>query len=145
MSVGRTETIASRTAASRLRSVSMRPTGVSAFSGGHDVTRLPAAFNEAVTNSYSAIRCGSLKRTLRSMSPTCQPRSAVEYAKKAHSLAPNDPSAARLLAAAFRAAGKLSDAEELLVMAMAIKSENDTLTAELRHDLAEVRRLLAQS
>ena len=74
-----------------------------------------------------------------------QPRSAVEYAKKAHSLAPSDPSAARLLAAAFRAAGKLSDAEEVLVMAMALKSENDILTAELRHDLAEVRRLLAQS
>jgi len=74
-----------------------------------------------------------------------QPRSAVEYAKKAHSLAPGDPSSARLLAAAFRAAGKLSDAEEVLVMAMALKSENDVLTAELRNDLAEVRRLLAQS
>jgi tetratricopeptide (TPR) repeat protein len=74
-----------------------------------------------------------------------QPRSAVEYAKKAHSLAPNDPSSARLLAAAFRSAGKLPDAEEVLVMAMAIKSENDALTSELRHDLAEVRRLLAQS
>jgi tetratricopeptide (TPR) repeat protein len=73
-----------------------------------------------------------------------QPRSAVEYAKKAHSLASNDPSSARLLAAAFRAAGKLTDAEEVLVMAMALKSENDTLTAELRHDLAEVRRLLSQ-
>ena len=73
-----------------------------------------------------------------------QPKSAVEYAKKAHSLAPNDASAARLLAAAFRSAGKLSDAEEVLVMAMAIKSENDVLTAELRNDLAEVRRQLAQ-
>jgi Flp pilus assembly protein TadD len=73
-----------------------------------------------------------------------QPRSAVEYAKKAHSLAPTDPSSARLLAAAFRAAGKLSDAEEVLVMAMALKSENDVLASELRHDLAEVRRLLAQ-
>jgi hypothetical protein len=73
-----------------------------------------------------------------------QPRSAVEYAKKAHGLASNDPSSARLLAAAFRAAGKLTDAEEVLVMAMALKSENDTLTAELRHDLAEVRRLLSQ-
>jgi tetratricopeptide (TPR) repeat protein len=73
-----------------------------------------------------------------------QPRTAVEYAKKAHSLAPSDPSSARLLAAAFRAAGKLSDAEEVLVMAMALKSENDILTSELRHDLAEVRRLLAQ-
>jgi len=67
----------------------------------------------------------------------------VEYAKKAHSLAPSDPSSARLLAAAFRDAGKLSDAEEVLVMAMALKSENDVLTSELRHDLAEVRRLLA--
>jgi len=73
-----------------------------------------------------------------------QPRSAVEYAKKAHSLAPSDPSSARLLATAFRSAGKLSDAEEVLVMAMALKSENDTLTSELRNDLAEVRRLLAQ-
>ena len=74
-----------------------------------------------------------------------QPKSAVEYAKKAYSLAPHDPSSARLLAAAFRAAGKLSDAEEVLVMAMALKSENDILTSELRNDLAEVRRLLAQS
>ncbi len=73
-----------------------------------------------------------------------QPRTAVEYAKKAHGLSSQDPSSARLLAAAFRAAGKLTDAEEVLVMAMAMKSENDTLTAELRHDLAEVRRLLAQ-
>ncbi len=73
-----------------------------------------------------------------------QPRSALEYAKKAYSLAPGDPSSARLLATAFRSSGKLSDAEEVLVMAMALKSENDTLTTELRHDLAEVRRLLAQ-
>jgi len=73
-----------------------------------------------------------------------QPRSAVEYAKKAHSLSPNDPSSARLLASAFRSAGKLSDAEEVLVMAMAMKSENDTLMAELQHDLAEVRRLISQ-
>lgn len=72
-----------------------------------------------------------------------QPKSAVEYAKKAQVQAPNDASAARLLATAFRAAGKLSDAEEVLVMAMAMKSENDTLTSELRYDLAEVRRLLA--
>lgn len=73
-----------------------------------------------------------------------QPRSAVEYAKKAHSLAPSDPSSARLLAASFRAAGKLNDAEEVLIMAMAMKSENDALSSELRNDLAEVRRLLAQ-
>ncbi|MCW5808887.1 MAG: DnaJ domain-containing protein, partial [Deltaproteobacteria bacterium] len=72
-----------------------------------------------------------------------QPRTALEYAKKAQMQAPTDPSAARLLATAFRAAGKLSDAEDVLVMAMALKTENDALAAELRHDLAEVRRLLA--
>jgi hypothetical protein len=71
-----------------------------------------------------------------------QPRTAVEYAQKAYSQTPNDVSCARLLAHAFRAAGKLNDAEEVLVMAMAMKSENDVLTSELRHDLAEVRRML---
>jgi len=74
-----------------------------------------------------------------------QPRTAVEYAQKAYAQTPNDVSCARLLAHAFRAAGKLNDAEEVLVMAMAMKSENDVLTSELRHDLAEVRRMLASS
>lgn len=96
----------------------------------------------------AAVRVDSQPRYLRRAASCAlaanQPRSAVEYAKKAHSLAPTDPSSARLLASAFRAAGKLSDAEEVLVMAMALKSENDVLTSELRHDLAEVRRLLAQ-
>jgi hypothetical protein len=96
----------------------------------------------------AAVRVDSQPRYLRRAASCAlaagQPRSAVEYAKKAHSLAPNDPSSARLLAAAFRSAGKLSDAEEVLVMAMALKSENDILTSELRNDLAEVRRLLAQ-
>ena len=71
-----------------------------------------------------------------------QPKTALEYAKKAQSQAPDDPSCARLLATAFKAVGKLADAEDVLVMAMAMKSENDVLTSELRNDLAEVRRLL---
>lgn len=71
-----------------------------------------------------------------------QPHTALEYAKKAQSNAPSDPSLARLLASAFKACGKLTDAEDVLVMAMALKSENDVLMAELRNDLAEVRRLL---
>jgi tetratricopeptide (TPR) repeat protein len=71
-----------------------------------------------------------------------QPRTALEYAKKAQSTSPSDPSLARLLAIAFKATGKLADAEEVLVMAMALKSENDALGAELRSELAEVRRLL---
>ena len=71
-----------------------------------------------------------------------QPRTALEHAKKAQSRSPSDPSLARLLATAFKACGKLGDAEEVLVMAMALKSENDQLGQELRNDLAEVRRLL---
>jgi tetratricopeptide (TPR) repeat protein len=71
-----------------------------------------------------------------------QPRTALEHAKKAQARSPSDPSLARLLATAFKACGKLADAEEVLVMAMALKSENDVLMVELRNDLAEVRRLL---
>lgn len=101
---------------------------------------------EAMKLFAAAVRVDAQARYLRRAASCAlaagQPRTAVEYAKKAHSLAPTDPSAARLLASTFRAAGKLVDAEEVLVMAMALKSENDVLTSELRNDLAEVRRLM---
>jgi tetratricopeptide (TPR) repeat protein len=101
---------------------------------------------EAMKLFSAAIRIDPHTKYLR-RSASCalaanQPRTALEHAKKAQSRSPSDPSLARLLASAFRACGKLTDAEEVLVMAMALKSENDTLTAELRNDLAEVRRLL---
>lgn len=97
----------------------------------------------------AAVRIDPQTRYLR-RAATCalaaeQPKTALEYAKKAQAQAPSDPSSARLLASAFKATGKLSDAEDVLVMAMALKNENDVLTAELRNDLAEVRRLLAAS
>jgi len=102
---------------------------------------------EAMKLFAAAVRVDPQARYLRRAASCAlaanQPKTAVEYAKKAHALAPNDPSVARLLAAAFRAAGKLEDAEEVLVIAMALKTENDVLAAELRNDLAEVRRLLA--
>ena len=95
----------------------------------------------------AAVRIDSHTRYLRRAASCAlaagQPKTAVEYAKKAQTQQPEDPSSARLLAAAFRAVGKLADAEEVLVMAMALKSENDTLGAELRNDLAEVRRMIA--
>jgi predicted Zn-dependent protease len=95
----------------------------------------------------AAVRIDPQTRYLR-RAATCalaanQPKSALEYAKKAQIQTPNDPSSARLLASAFRAVGKLADAEDILVMAMAMKTENDALMMELRYDLAEVRRLLA--
>lgn len=72
-----------------------------------------------------------------------QPKTGLEYAKKAQQAAPEDPSTARLLATAFRANGKLEDAEDVLLAATLLKTENDVLSNELRNDLAEVRRQLA--
>jgi len=83
-----------------------------------------------------------LRRAANCAMTAGQPKTAVEYAKKAQAQAPTDASALRLLATTFRAAGKLADAEELLVMAIALPSSNDVLVVELRRDLAEVRRLL---
>jgi len=74
-----------------------------------------------------------------------QARVAEEYAKKAAALEPQDPSTQRILARAFKAGGRLALAEEMLLMAMQLKNENDTLAKELRTDLAEVRRMLARS
>jgi tetratricopeptide (TPR) repeat protein len=104
---------------------------------------------EAMKLFAAAVRIDGQTRYLRRAASCAlaagQPKSALEYAKKAQVQQPDDPSSARLLATAFRAAGKLADAEEVLVMAMAMKSENDVLASELRNDLAEVRRLLATS
>ena len=85
-----------------------------------------------------------LRRAANCALLSSQPRTAVEYAKKAASIAPDDPSCARLLAQCFKALGQLDAAEEVLVMAMAIKSENDMLSAELRNDLKDVQRALGR-
>jgi len=104
---------------------------------------------EAMKLFAAAIRLDSQTKYLRRAASCAlaanQPRTALEYAKKAQAASPSDPSLARLLAIAFKATGKLADAEEVLVMAMALKSENDALGAELRSELAEVRRLLGGS
>jgi curved DNA-binding protein CbpA len=67
---------------------------------------------------------------------------AEEYAKKAAELGPTDPSASRILAAAYSGRGKLRDAEETLVYALCLPIDNDRLVAELEEDLAEVRKRL---
>ncbi len=66
-------------------------------------------------------------------------RTAEDYAKKAAALEGSDPSTARILGKVLRALGKLELAEEVLVMALAMKSENDTLMKELASDLRAVR------
>ncbi len=66
---------------------------------------------------------------------------AEEYAKKAADLQRQDPSYARVLADVYRASGKWGEAEQILVHALELKTENDVLTSELQADLAEVRRM----
>ena len=72
-------------------------------------------------------------------------RLALEYAKKAQTIAPDDPSCARLLARAYRANDELQSAEEVLVFALALPIDNDVLMGELRADLAMVRKQLTHS
>jgi hypothetical protein len=71
-----------------------------------------------------------------------EPRTALDYARKASTAEPSDPSTARTLARVLRALDRLDDAEEVLVMALAMKNENDTLQAELAGDLSTVRAAL---
>ena len=71
-------------------------------------------------------------------------QAALDHARKATALDPTDPSIARTLARVLRAQDKLDDAEEVLLMALAMKNENDTLGNELRADLAAVRAALAR-
>jgi len=85
-----------------------------------------------------------LRRAARCASNAGELRTALEYAKKAANLEPNDVSTARVLAHVLKVAGKFVDAEEVLVLAMMIKTENDQLAHELQSDLAEVRRLAAR-
>ena len=102
---------------------------------------------EAMKLFAAAVRVDSQLRYVRRAAACAlaakQPKSALEYAKKAAGIAPEDPSCQRLLAQCFRAANQLDAAEEVLVMPMALKSENDVLALELRNDLAAVRRLIA--
>ena len=84
-----------------------------------------------------------LRRAARCALAAGQPRSAEEYANKVLAIEPGDPSVSRILAAAFRAQGKLEAAEEVLIMAMAVPIENDSLSIDLRRELAEIRKLNA--
>lgn len=68
---------------------------------------------------------------------------AEEYAKKAAELKPESASLSRILADAYRAAGKLAEAEATLVFALSLSNHNDVLANELSTDLAEVRAQLA--
>ncbi len=105
------------------------------------------AEQQALPLFAAAIRVDPLPRYLR-RAATCAKRAgrlqiAEEYARKAGDLEPGNPSAARLLAEIYRAAGRLDEAESTLQRALSLKSENDVLGAELAADLAAVRRLRA--
>jgi Tfp pilus assembly protein PilF len=84
-------------------------------------------------------------RRAASCALTCgELRIAEEHAKKAVARDGADPSTARILARVFRQLGKLDEAEEVLVMALAMKNDSDALGAELVSELKGVRELLLQ-
>ena len=64
---------------------------------------------------------------------------ALDHAQKAAKLEPADPSIARMLAKILRGLGRMVEAEEVLVMALAMKNENDALGSELSADLRALR------
>lgn len=65
---------------------------------------------------------------------------AAEYAKKAADLRPDDPSYLRVVADVHRAADRLQEAEDTLLRALELDTDNDKLLAELKSDLDAVRR-----
>ena len=64
---------------------------------------------------------------------------ALDHAQKASKLEPSDPSIARMLARVLRGLSRMGEAEEVLVMALAMKNDNDTLLTELSADLRSLR------
>jgi tetratricopeptide (TPR) repeat protein len=64
---------------------------------------------------------------------------AEAYADKALSMRAGDASYARLRADVLRAAGRLEEAEQTLLLALELPSTSDALTRELQADLAAVR------
>jgi curved DNA-binding protein CbpA len=68
-----------------------------------------------------------------------EPGEAEDLARRARELRSEDPSYYRVHAETLRALGRLPDAEEVLVAALALKSENDVLLGELQADLKQVR------
>ncbi|MBK9031208.1 MAG: hypothetical protein IPL61_07715 [Myxococcales bacterium] len=83
-----------------------------------------------------------LRRAASCALAAAEPRTALDYAKKAAAADPNDPSTARILAKVLKTLDRLDDAEEVLLMALAMKNENDTLATELASDLSMVRAAL---
>lgn len=70
-------------------------------------------------------------------------KSAISYAEMAYKMDREDPSTARVLASAYRAADQLEDAERTLLAALELKTENDSLLRGLKSDLEEVQKALA--
>ncbi len=102
---------------------------------------------DAALNYFAAaIRVDPRARHLRrAANVACQAKHfdiAEEYAKQAVEIKPADPSYTRVLAKVYFAAGNFEAAEDTLVSALLMKTENDTLAAELEQDLDRIRRAL---
>jgi curved DNA-binding protein CbpA len=94
------------------------------FAAAVKVEALPRYLRRAAT---CALACGELS-------------DAEHYAKYAARLRADDASYARLLADVYRAAGKLNEAERILLGALALPTVSDLLARELEADLAACSR-----
>lgn len=113
------------------------------------VAEVSSDLASAVKLFAAAVKLDPLARYLRRAASCAlaagELQAALDHARKATVLDPTDPSTARTLARTLRALDRLDDAEEVLVMALAMKNENDTLASELASDLGIVRAKRAES
>lgn len=108
---------------------------------------LASQFEDAMRLFAASVRVDPQARYMR-RAASCgikagDPNSAEQYARQAAKMEPDDPSTARVLASAYRAADKLEDAEQTLLAALELKTENDSLHQGLRSDLEAVQKALA--
>jgi len=121
-----------------------RKTEAAAFFERATAEESQGRFEDALKLYDAASQAHSLARYLR-RAATCAMRvglldDAERYAREALEKRMDDPSYWRVLADVLCAAFRLQEAEEVLVQAAQIKTENDVLAAEIASDLAEVRR-----
>lgn len=107
---------------------------------------LDGRINEALKLFSAVTRLDGDVRYLTRAARCAQAAGALEsargYAESALACEPENPSFARLLAGVYQQLGELGQARDLLQRALAMKSENDKLAAEIERELAAVRAAL---
>jgi hypothetical protein len=105
-----------------------RPEAIRLFAAALKVDEKPRYLRRAAT---CAIAAGALAE-------------AETWARRAAELRPDDASIARVVADMLRASKRLDEAEQVLLGAIAMDTDNDVLAGELAADLAAVRQRLGR-